>query len=108
MQYRRRLQIAKGNHQRQPLNYMLRAHFSALRLSALLLVFGLSACADTMAVEDSPPTSTQLQRHYDKTLTKAEQQAVISDMQSATAKKQDEADKEDTGATGTEAGEKTN
>jgi hypothetical protein len=91
MQYRRRLQIAKGNHQRQPLNYMLRAHFSALRLSALLLVFGLSACADTMAVEDSPPTSTQL-----------------GDMQSATAKKRDEADKEDTGATGTEAGEKTN
>lgn len=87
---------------------MLCIYSSALRLSAVLLVFGLSACADTMAVEDSPPSSAKLQRQYDKTLTKAEQQAVISDMQSATAKKENEADKEDTGTTGTESGENTN
>ena len=62
----------------------------ALRLSAVLLVAGLSACADTLAVNDSPPTSAQLQRQYDKTLTKAEQQAVISDMQGTTAKKEGE------------------
>ncbi|MET0840808.1 MAG: hypothetical protein ABWX95_01585 [Methyloceanibacter sp.] len=58
-----------------------------LRLSAVLLLLGLSACA---GVEDSPLSSTQLQRQYDKTLTKTEQQAVISDLQGATAKKEGE------------------
>ncbi|HET9935838.1 MAG TPA: hypothetical protein VFQ29_05195 [Methyloceanibacter sp.] len=57
----------------------------ALRLSAVLLLLGLSACA---SVEDSPLSSSQLQRQYDKTLTKTEQQAVISDLQGATAKKE--------------------
>ena len=66
----------------------------ALRLFGLLLPLGLCACADMTAVEDSPPTSSQLHRDYDKTLTKSEQQAVISDLQSATAKKEGEADAE--------------
>ena len=65
-----------------------------LHLFSLLLPLGLCACADTLAVEESPPTSAQLQRSYDKTLTKSEQQAVISDLQSATAKKEGEADAE--------------
>ncbi len=72
---------------------MRQAYSQALRLCALLILCGLSACSDTLTSESSPPTSSQLQREYDKTLTKAEQQAVISDMQSATAKK--------TGDTGT-------
>lgn len=66
---------------------MRHAYAQALRLSALLILFGLAACSDTLTSESSPPTSQQLQRSYDKTLTKAEQQAVINDMQTATAKK---------------------
>ena len=60
----------------------------AIRLSGVLLLLGLSACAS--GVEDSPLSSTELQRQYDKTLTKTEQQAVISDLQGATAKKEGE------------------
>ena len=56
----------------------------ALRLYAVLLLPGLSDCA---SFEDSPLSSSELQRQYDKTLTKTEQQAVISDLQGATAKK---------------------
>jgi hypothetical protein len=102
MQYRGQWQIAKGN-QQQPLNFM--PHFSshALRLCPLLLVLALTACADTVS---SPPPSSQLQRQYDKTLTKAEQQAVISDLQGATAKKEGEAGGE--AATGAESEENTN
>lgn len=88
MQYTGRLQIAKGNQQKPPLNRMRHVYPPALRLSAVLLLLGLSACA---AVEDSPLSSSQLQRQYDKTLTKTEQQAVISDLQSAMTKKENEA-----------------
>jgi hypothetical protein len=66
---------------------MRHVHPPALRLSGVLLLLGLSACA---AVEDSPLSSSQLQRQYDKTLTKTEQQAVISDLQGATTKKEGE------------------
>jgi hypothetical protein len=110
MQYRGRLQIAKGN-QQQPLNRMRHASsqaLQALRLSVLLLVCGLAACSETLTAESSPPTSQQLQRGYDKTLTKAEQQAVISDMQSATAKKQGEASGDDAAASAAKTGENTN
>jgi len=85
MQYTGRLQIAMGNQEKPPLNLMRHVYPPALRLSAVLLLLGLSACA---AVEDSPLSSSQLQRQYDKTLTKTEQQAVISDLQSATSKKE--------------------
>ena len=105
MQYRERLQIAKGNQQKRPPNRMRHVYPPALRLSAILLTLGLSACADTLAVEDSPPSSSQLQRQYDKTLSKAEQQAVISDLQGATAKK--EAGEASTG-TVSGSGENTN
>jgi hypothetical protein len=92
MQYTGRLQIAKGNQQKPPLNRMRHVYPPALRLSAVLLLLGLSACA---SVEDSPLSSTQLQRQYDKTLTKTEQQAVISDLQGATAKKEGEGGEKD-------------
>jgi hypothetical protein len=59
----------------------------SLRLLAVLLPLGLSACADTLTSKETA-SSTTLQRDYDKTLTKAEQKAVIDDMQSATAKKE--------------------
>jgi hypothetical protein len=88
MQYTGRLQIAKGNQEKPPLNPMRHVYPPALRFSAVVLLLGLSACA---AVEDSPLSSSQLQRQYHKTLTKTEQQAVISDLQSATPKKENEA-----------------
>jgi hypothetical protein len=56
-------------------------------------LLGLSACAG--GVEDSPLSSTELQRQYDKTLTKTEQKAVISDLQGATAKKEGDTGEED-------------
>ncbi len=61
-----------------------------------------------MAVEDSPPSSKVLQRDYDKTLTKDEQQAVITDLQSATAKKEGESDTEGAAKPEAESGENTN
>lgn len=82
MQYRGRLQLAKGNQQELPLDRIWPV------LAAVLLPLGLFACAD-LAVRDSPPPSAQLQRQYDKTLTKEEQKAVISDLQSATPKKEE-------------------
>ena len=88
MQYTGRLQIAKGNQEKPPVKPMRHVYPPALRLSAVLLLLGLSACA---AVEDSPLSSSQLQRQYDKTLTKTEQQAVISDLRNATPKKENEA-----------------
>jgi hypothetical protein len=87
---------------------MSRSNARFLRLLCILLPLGLCACADTMTAEDSPPTSRQLQRQYDKTLTKAERQAVITDLQSATAKKETKAGAEDPAAAGAESGENTN
>jgi hypothetical protein len=58
-----------------------------LRLLAVMLPLTLGACAETLTAKDSASSAT-LRRDYDKTLTKAEQKAVIDDM-SATAKKND-------------------
>ena len=57
----------------------------SLRLLAVLLPLTLGACADTLTSKESASSAT-LRRDYDKTLTKAEQKAVIDDMQSATKK----------------------
>ena len=87
------------------LKNMIRPHRHArLGLIGLLLPLGLSACSDTVAISDSPASSTKLQRHYEKTLSKAEQDAVISDLQTAAAKKEGEAKAEQAvvaGSTGT-------
>jgi hypothetical protein len=80
-------------------------HVRALRHLGLVLCLGLFACADTM---DSPPSSRVLQRDYDKTLTKDERQAVISDLQSATAKKEGESDAKGAAGTEAESGQNTN
>jgi hypothetical protein len=56
-----------------------------LCLIALLLPLGLGACADTVSSGETTSSAT-LQRQYDKTLTQTERKAVISDLQSATAK----------------------
>ncbi len=60
-------------------------------LAAALLPLNLGACADKFSLGQPTPTSGQLQREYDKTLTKDEQKAVISDMQSTAKKRQDPA-----------------
>jgi uncharacterized membrane protein YgcG len=73
---------------------------SCLRLLAVLLPLGLCACADTLTANDPVPSSSQLRRDYDKTLTKEEKKAVISDLQSETAKNQGEADSDETASTG--------
>jgi hypothetical protein len=59
----------------------------SLRLLAVLLPLGLGACADTLTSKETA-SSTTLRRDYDKTLTKTEKEAVISDLQNATAKPQ--------------------
>lgn len=61
---------------------------SLLRLLTVLLPLSLAACADTLTSKETA-SSTTLQRDYDKTLTKAEQKAAISDLQNAAMKKPD-------------------
>jgi len=76
----------------------------SLRLLAVLLTLGLGACADTLTSEETT-SSTTLQRDYDKTLTKAEQKAVISDLQNATTRQGAEAS-DPTASTGAQSAEK--
>ncbi len=57
--------------------------------AAILLPLALAACADTLTSDEAASSAT-LQREYDKTLTKSERDAAISDLQSASAKKQDQ------------------
>lgn len=79
---------------------MLRAlPSSILRLLALLLPLGLGACADTISSDEVKPSS-QLLKDYDKTLTKSEQKAAISDLEAAQAKARGESSSEPTGSTG--------
>ena len=61
----------------------------SLRLFAVVAPLGLSACADTLRSDETTSNAT-LQRDYERTLSKSEQEAVISDMQSATAKAKSE------------------
>jgi hypothetical protein len=56
-----------------------------LRLAVLLLPLGLAACADTISADQATSSAT-LQRSYDKTLSKTEQSAAISDLQKAAEK----------------------
>ncbi|MEX1061231.1 MAG: hypothetical protein WED13_09445 [Methyloceanibacter sp.] len=78
----------------------------SLRLLAILLPLALGACADTLTSKETT-SATTLQRDYDKTLTKSEQKAVISDLQNATAKPGAEAS-DPTASTGAESAEQQN
>ncbi len=79
---------------------MIRQHHHALPgLIGIALFLGLSACSEAVTLSDSPPSSAALQRQYEGALTKAEQEAVISDLQKAAAKK-DEAKPEKAVMTG--------
>ena len=81
--------IATGKQQEQAMNRLRSLHGRrSLRLLALALPLGLCACANALTYQASPPPSRQLAHDYDNTLTKSQQQAAISDLQSAAAKKQ--------------------
>lgn len=60
----------------------------SLPMLAVLLPLGLGACADTMTSGEPVTSNTELLRGYDKTLTKTEQKAVISELQNEQAKRQ--------------------
>ena len=60
----------------------------ALRTLSALVPLVLGACADTLTNGKPIASNAELQRDYNKTLTKAEQKAAIDDM-SAAAKKND-------------------
>src|SRR4029079_3958991 len=96
----RRLPIVTGNWRDHCSKLMLRALPSyASRLLALLIPLGLAACADTISSSEVTPSS-ELLKEYDKTLTKSEQKAAISDLEAAQAKARGETSPESTGATG--------
>ena len=81
--------IATGKQQEQAMNRLRSLHGRrSLRLLALALPLGLCACANALTYQASPPPSRQLAHDYDNTLTKSQQQAAISGLQSAAAKKQ--------------------
>jgi len=108
------LPIATGKQQEQAMNRLRSLHGRrSLRLLALALPLGLCACANALTYQASPPPSRQLAHDYDNTLTKSQQQAAISDLQSAAAKKQGDAATGDaasgaTTTTGTKSGDGTN
>jgi hypothetical protein len=58
----------------------------ALRLAALAAPLGLGSCADTISADQATSSAT-LQRGYDRTLSKSEQKAVISDLEKAAEQK---------------------
>jgi hypothetical protein len=101
------LPIATGKQQEQGMNRLRSVHGS-LRLLALALPLGLSACANALTYQASPPPSRELAKDYDNTLTKSQQQAAISDLQSAAAKKQGDSATGDAATTGTKSSDGTN
>ena len=97
--------IVTGNQQEQTPDFMPRMLSGlSLRLLAVLLPLGLGACADTLTSGEAA-SSSELQRGYDKTLTKAEQKAVISDLQNAKSKQQGAAAPDQTESTETKSAE---
>jgi hypothetical protein len=92
MQYNKWRTIANRHGAPTPkaISFMPRLPTLSMRLVAVLLPLGLSACADALTSKDTASSAT-LQRDYDKTLTKDEQKAAISDMQAATTKRTDPA-----------------
>jgi hypothetical protein len=75
----------------------------ALRLLAALVPLALAACADTLTSGQPPMASNaELQRDYDRTMTKTEQAAAISDL-AQEKQKQDQFKQDGAGAAGTTA-----
>jgi hypothetical protein len=79
----------------------------ALRALALLIPLGVGACADTIATNEVTP-SKELLKDYDKTLTRTEQKAVISDLEEAQAKARGESSPDATSSTGAKSAKEQN
>jgi hypothetical protein len=74
----------------------------ALRLLAALVPLALAACADTLTTEQPVASNAQLQRDYDKTMTRTEQAAAISDLAQEKLK-QEQAVQDSSGGAGSAA-----
>src|SRR5262249_49592675 len=91
-------QSQRGNQQEQTPNVMLRMlPRLALRLLAALVPLALAGCVDALTSGQPVATNAQLQRDYDKTMTKTEQAAAISDLA------QEKLKQDNSGETGTGA-----
>ena len=106
MQYNNGRAIAnrQGETQEQTPNVMLRmlSRFALSILTALVpLVLG--ACADTLTNGKPNASNAELQREYDKTMTKTEQAAAISDLAREKARQEQAVQEDDSGTTGTPA-----
>jgi hypothetical protein len=76
----------------------------ALRLFAALVPLALTACADTLTSgQPSMATNAELQRDYDKTMTKTEQAAAISDLAEEKARQEQAIGQNGSSATGATA-----
>jgi hypothetical protein len=75
----------------------------ALRLLAALVPLALAACADVLTSGQPVATNAQLQRDYDKTMTKTEQAAAISDLAQEKLKQEQAVQQDNSGQTGTGA-----
>jgi hypothetical protein len=75
----------------------------ALRLLAALVPLALAACADVLTSGQPVATNAQLQRDYDKTMTKTEQAAAISDLAQEKLKQEQAVQQDNSGETGTGA-----
>jgi hypothetical protein len=69
---------------------------------AVLVPLGLAACADTLNSGKPLASNSELQRQYDKTLTKSERETAISDLEQE-KRRQEQAVKQDDAATGAAA-----
>jgi hypothetical protein len=84
MQYNkgRAMPIATAKSARTESDLMLRMLLRlALRILAVLTPLALAACADTVNSGQPLASNSELQRQYDKTMTKTEQADAISDLE---------------------------
>lgn len=81
---------------------MLRMPRLALRLLAALVPLALTACADALTSQPVA-TNAQLQRDYDKTMTKTEQAAAISDLAQEKLRQEQAVEQGNLAGTGTAA-----
>jgi hypothetical protein len=75
----------------------------ALRILTALVPLVLGACADTLINGKPVASNAELQREYDKTMTKTEQAAAISDLAQEKARQEQAVQEDDSGTAGTAA-----
>ena len=75
----------------------------ALRTLSALVPLVLGACADTLTNGKPIASNAELQREYDKTMTKTEQAAAISDLAQEKARQEQAVQEDDSGTAGTPA-----